>query len=455
MTHPYDCASSRSSGRADRKPRAAVALRLPLRAVALIASLCVAALVLLNATPAAANFTEGKVSVGSSDSGALTVAVFADIADAQDIVNSHLVSSGAITAGDPIYIRSGADPRNTFSNGELYVSNQPDAYNAVLITAIVPSFGASASDDSCAMATATNERSRESVDIPLAAAATDDVNQGKFFQSVMHITDWDSENADGPACGDYVGGTSALASLRARDGDRISIAVDGVPPLVDLVVDGEGPEFRVYSPQPDSYLPSVVVDFSFDVRDDGAGLRHDGEFEASADGDPRPANVDGDQITSQEPRSTPDGAAADIHVYLSREGGSAADITQYGSHRWRAIETGAAYALAVDVNVGGSGSFSLEFVATDRVGNTTTVDAADAAVPPAPAPTATPEPHQRSTPTPEPTPTPIPLPTPEPTPTPTPQPTATPTPAAEASPEFAAWYRAWLGVWAIWLALLR
>ena len=35
------------------------------------------------------------------------------------------------------------------------------------------------------------------------------------------------------------------------------------------------------------------------------------------------------------------------------------------------------------MNVGGSGTFTLEFEATDRTGNTTVVDGADAAVPPA------------------------------------------------------------------------
>lgn len=418
-----------------------------------LALLAAATLILLTPSPAPANYTEGRLSTGSGGS-ALTVAVFVDIEDAQDGVQGD-IESGTIRADDPAYIASGADPRNTFSNNDLYVSNQAGAYNTVLITATV----AGLADGGCAEATVFNKDSRESVTVMLAPTNEAAIDGARTYQGVMEMSERGTENADGPACDAYAppDGTDALAVLRSVDGDRLAISVRGVSSFIELVVDGEGPEISVFHPQPDSYFRSVVVNFSFKVRDDGSGLRHDGEFEASGDGDPRPVNADGDQLTSNEPRSTPGGGAADIHAFLSREGGDAADITPYGTSRWKVIETGAAYALSVDVNLGGSGTFNLEFEATDRTGNTTFVDGADAAVPP-PGSTPTPTPDAGT-----PTPTPIPLPTPEPTPTPTPtpEPTATPTPVPTPTPTpdplpgFIAWLEAWIQAWQAWLERLQ
>ena len=416
-----------------------------------LALLGAAVLILLTPSPAPANSTEGRLSTGAGGSG-LTVAVFADVTDAQDgVPSAGVAASGSVTAGDAAYIRNGADPRNTFSNSDLYISNQRDAYDTVLVTAAVTGVA----DGGCAEATVTNKRSGDSVTTLLAPTSEAPAGGASTYQGMVRVADWDDENTGGPACADYTSGADALAALRARDGDRLAVTAQGVPSSIELVVDGEGPEFRVYSPQPDSYFRSVVVNFSFDVRDDGAGLRHDGEYEASGDGDPRAANVDGDQLTSQEPRSTTDGGAADIHALLRREAGSAVDITPYGTSRWRVIETGAAYALSVDVNLGGSGTFDLEFEATDRAGNTTTEDAADVAVPPA-GPTPTPTPDGGI-----PTPTPIPIPTPEPTATPTPAPTATPTPTPEPTPtpglsaDLAAWLEAWTAALQAWLERLQ
>ncbi len=458
MAHLFDSASpgspeSRLRLRARLFPAWHPARVLRLGGVPFLAMCAAAAFVLLTPSPAPSNFTDGRSSVGSGGS-VLVVAVFADTTDAQDGVPSQgVASSGSVTAGDAAYIGNGADPRNTFSNNDVHASNRPDAYNAVLITATV----SGVADGGCAEATATNKRSGGAVTVLLVPTSEAPVGGARTYQGVMSVADWNDEGAVGPACDDYASGTDTLAALRARDGDRIAITAQGVGSAIELVVDGEGPEFRVYSPLPDSYFRSVVVNFSFDVRDDGAGLRHDGEFETSADGDPRVVNTDGDQLTSQEPRSTPDGGAADIHAYLSREGGGAVDITPYGSNGWRVIETGAAYALSVDVNLGGSGAFDLEFEATDRAGNTTIADSADVAVPPA-APTPAPEPDGGT-----PTPTPIPIPTPDPTATPTPEPTSTPTrtptptptPTPEPGPDLAAWLEAWIQAWQAWLARLQ
>ena len=458
MAHLFDSVApvspeSRLRLRAKRPQTQVLARHLRFAGVPFLALLAAVALALLTASPAPANITEGRSSIGAGGS-VLVVAVFADTTDAQDRVPSQgVASSGSITAGDAAYIGNGADPRNTFSNNHLYVSNQRAAYDTVLITATVTGVA----DGGCAEVTALNRRSRESLTFLLAPTGEGLVDGARTYQAVLTVPDRTMESSSGPLCDDFASGSDAPAALRAHDGDTLAITAQGVGSAIELVVDGEGPEFRVYSPLPDSYFRSVVVNFSFDVRDDGAGLRHDGEFETSADGDPRVVNTDGDQLTSQEPRSTPDGGAADIHAYLSREGGGAVDITPYGSNGWRVIETGAAYALSVDVNLGGSGAFDLEFEATDRAGNTTIADSADVAVPPA-APTPTPEPDGGT-----PTPTPIPIPTPDPTATPTPEPTSTPTrtptptptPTPEPGPDLATWLEAWIQAWQAWLARLQ
>ncbi|MCY4583781.1 MAG: hypothetical protein OXE50_13450, partial [Chloroflexi bacterium] len=192
--------------------------------VPLLALCAAVALVLLTPPPAPANITEGTSSVGSGGT-TLTVAVFADIADAQNAVPSQGVgSSGAITAGDAAYILNGADARNTFSNHDLYVSNRQDAYDTVLITTTVTGVA----DGGCAEATLTNKRGGGSVTVLLAPTSAAPVGGSLTYQGVARIADWDEENADGPACGDYASGTDALAALRARDGARIAVPAQGV-----------------------------------------------------------------------------------------------------------------------------------------------------------------------------------------------------------------------------------
>ncbi len=455
MSPFLDNASPARLGSRLRRSARPLLVRHPARSVRLagvpfLALLAAVALVLLTPSPAPANYTEGRLSIGSGGS-ALTVAVFADTVDAQDDVPSGVATSGAITAGDAAYMANGADPRNTFSNNDLYVSNQADAYNTVLITATV----AGLEDGACAEATVFNRDSRESVTILLAPTSEAPVDGARTYQGVVALAERDTENADGPACDAYTAGTDAVAVLRSVDRDRLAINVRGVSSSIELVVDAEGPEISVFHPQPGSYLRSVVVNFWFEVRDDGSGLRHDGEFEASGDGDPRPVNVDGDQFTSNEPRSTPDKGSADIHAFLSRAGGDAVDITPEGTNLWKVIETGAAYELSVYVNLENSGEFKVVFEATDRTGNTTVVDSADAAVPPrGSTPTPTPD-SGTPTPTPIPLPTPVPTATPTPTPTPTATPTPTPTPTPDPLSGFIAWLEVWIQTWQTWLERLR
>ena len=162
--------------------------------VPFLALFAAAALVLLTPSPAPANDTEGRLNTGSGNS-ALTVAVFADIPDAQDEVPSQRVASGgAITTGDAAYIRNGADPRNTYSGGDLYVSNQADAYDVVLITATATIVGGG----DCAEATVHNRRSGQSLSLLLASTSEPLAAGARTYQGMMRVADWDAENIDGP-----------------------------------------------------------------------------------------------------------------------------------------------------------------------------------------------------------------------------------------------------------------
>ena len=164
-------------------PAAHPARLLRLAAVPFLALFAAAALVLLTPSPAPAEITEGRLSIGSGDS-SLIIAVFADTSDAQDGVPSGVASSGSVTAGDAAYVSNGANPRNTFSNRSLYVSNQADAYDAVLITATV----AGVDDGACAEATVTNGRSNESVTVLLAPTSEALIDGARTYQSVMTLS---------------------------------------------------------------------------------------------------------------------------------------------------------------------------------------------------------------------------------------------------------------------------
>ena len=92
------------------------------------------ALSLLVILPALAENTDGQVYQGRTLSDELIVAVFEDAADSGASAGLDLAgSTSAYMIG-----ANAANPRDTFFNGRLYVSNQAKAFNTVLVTHLGP-----------------------------------------------------------------------------------------------------------------------------------------------------------------------------------------------------------------------------------------------------------------------------------------------------------------------------
>ena len=375
----------------------------------LLASLMAAALASLLLLPvfgqAAFDKTEGK-----TGSGGFSVGVFSNISDAQleknvfnETYSTYVPTSPPFTAltstdeysldkhttGDTAYIANPAvQPQYTFFDRTLYVSNDPDAYNTLLITAD-PS-QVTANTDGCAEATV--QSGRATITVQLATTADTPSGSGNtFYQAFVRVLDpraedADYESSDGPACVDtaappaddivdYTDGVtqSQIASILARHGDTITITIAGAGRVL-LEVDGEGPDLTEITPEHESAWRSSRLDFSFEVRDDDSGLRHDGELVRSADGDDTQVNGDRDQVTAGEPLTvrsggqiSVNGKAADIDFRVGRD----ADITDIG--RWTLLgsRAGVAYEFSARGNNFDEGKYELEVTARDRAGNET------------------------------------------------------------------------------------
>ncbi len=387
--------------------------------IPLIATLLAGALSLLVVLPAIAQSTQGVETDGrQSVGGALEVQVYQNIADirARGIAAADADSSitmdaatgnnqdatgrgapeGATTdtiargdqalglkdsSGDDAFDFSRVpDPRNTYFNGRLYVSNDDDAYNTVLITAQVPG-GASSlesrtnrADDvntpadetiddgwnalltynsadvaDCAIAKAKNSRSGKEVDVALLAVGgigDGTINSGHVYQGVLTVWDRGTDRVedrnapctnlpfadpvllesvpDGETPWSVTDTTNnqPAAILSSRDGDTIEITVAGVRGRLTLTVDGDEPTLTGLTPENGGTTNSSRVTLGFTVSDDGAGMRFDAEDGLSGDGDSSPANGDGDQrynepLTSGTQGAPGTGATEDIQIYYN------------------------------------------------------------------------------------------------------------------------------------------
>lgn len=167
----------------------------------------------------------------------------------------------------------------------------------------------------------------------------------------------------------------AVAQISARDGDTIRITANGAIRTFDLVVDGEGPEFDNVAPAHKSYSSSTSARFQFTITDDGAGLRHDGEFTFDlGDEDAENVDKDNDGIRGGEPLSVARGEglrgdAFDIDLMLGGD-----EQLDLGTNRWRPIQVGRSYSMDVSLPLS-EGENEWRLTAVDRVGNQTISDA--------------------------------------------------------------------------------
>ena len=186
-----------------------------------------------------------------------------------------------------------------------------------------------------------------------------------------------------------------IGTIFARHGDRLTVTVSGTSGSVDLTVDGEGPEFSAVTPEDNAVTRPNRLTFSFEVRDDDSGLRHDGEGIITTDGDYKEVNADDDHQRGDEPLSVDPGAsvdangrAADIEVLVMGNDNNSAttfsaathDMSASGTWRMAGSRAGVAYtftASGADKTDTGptSGNFLYQLEAKDRAGNVSMTDA--------------------------------------------------------------------------------
>ncbi|MCY4448420.1 MAG: leucine-rich repeat domain-containing protein, partial [Chloroflexi bacterium] len=359
---------------------------------------------------------------GEIRSGSLSVGVFADIADAKLAKNVMTVfrdgtvvyvpqasptpieSSNTLSADQTAYLADGrVSPQDTFFGDSLFVSNDPEAYNTLLIMA--EQSAVQENTDGCVEATVRNGRSGAAITVQMAVTAA--TGGTVYYQGFVRVLDSRAEDeagaplyasSNGPSCvepadpadttPDYTDGVGQndTASVLARHDDIVTLSVRGAG-IVSVRVDGEGPELIDVTPEDLGYYRSRDLEYAFTVRDGDAGLRHDGELVITGDGDYTQVNADGDHATSGEPLTTASGGqvsvngnAADIDVLVwARDAhvDTARDITHTGNWMLVGSRPGVEYAFAADGSGTDEGIRYMEITAHDRAGNRTVSDALD------------------------------------------------------------------------------
>ena len=175
-----------------------------------------------------------------------------------------------------------------------------------------------------------------------------------------------------------------IGTIFARHGDRLTVTVSGTSGSVDVEVDGEGPDFTAVTPDDNAVTRASKLNFSFEVRDDDSGLRHDGEAVITPDGDYQEVNPDGDHDIHIEPLTIAageaNGEAADIDVNVVKNPEDGTDVTYEdisasGTWRMAASRAGIAYAFTASGADRGDAPYLYQLEAYDRVRNMATTDA--------------------------------------------------------------------------------
>ena len=186
-----------------------------------------------------------------------------------------------------------------------------------------------------------------------------------------------------------------IATIFAKHGDRLTVTTSAGSGQIELVVDGDGPDFSAITPEDNTVSRPNRLTFSFEVRDDDSGLSHDGESVLSPDDDYDEINPDGDQHLATEPLSvnpgtlvSSNGKAADIDVNVVESTRMNGNGTVTHSSRTRTSARPAPGRMAgsragVAYSFSASGADKADFPylyqlrASDRAGNETVTDADD------------------------------------------------------------------------------
>ena len=328
------------------------------------------------------------------------------------------------------------ETQNTSFNGSLYVGSKKSAdpeggdfdatgeggYNTALISFFMDEAPAG---DPCAatalpnypVAVVSNPSRGYDIEVPLFPTSTTETvatgsGDGVYVQSFFMVADDTQDDddlpdndreRDGPHCSvDTGSGVTEFGQIAARHGDRLTVRIANEASNIALIVDAEGPEISLISPVDGSSVKPNSLSFRFDVRDPDSGLRHDGEFTLSGDGDPASINPDRDAVRGGEPLSEMtsslfsggNGKAADIQAVFWKidedqtdaengvgtrlelpDADRSDDITDQGAWSLIGSRAGVGYSFAAQGNNFAEDVNALQLQAMDRVGNTTTSDA--------------------------------------------------------------------------------
>ena len=179
-----------------------------------------------------------------------------------------------------------------------------------------------------------------------------------------------------------------IATIFAQHGDRITVTTNQGSGSIELIVDGEGPEFSAITPEDNAVTRPGKLTFGFEVRDDDSGLRHDGEAVISPDGDYDEINADDDHVLSGEPLATRtsrgNGKSEDIDVRVTafdRDDiddcmmNDGCDISATGTWGMVGNRAGVAYDFTASGTGRDDGTYLYQLVAKDRAGNVSMSDA--------------------------------------------------------------------------------
>ena len=479
--------------------------------IPLIATLMAVALSLLIVLPTIAQ--SSNITDGRGGTGVVKVGVFDDIEDAQAIklmrsefdfqadevpspwpyipianpsadigdTEGELTAGTTPSAADEAYLADRrVDPQNTFFQSTLYVSNNVDAFNTVVVN--VDTSGVADYDNTCeqvdnddgpdAVVTATvrNNRNGDTITMELVrtdgghnqhsvdADGTEGADGADYAQAIFKVVEsgdtgtydptpsvttnddarelpfrqfggptWcasdaqrdydptpeDTDNTDEemvdletaatsavygpvplpgiglPLAGDAPSAQQEIATIFARHGDRLTVTTSAGSGSAELTVDGDGPEFTAITPEDNDVMRPSRLAYSFEVRDDDSGLRHDGEAQLTEDDDYEEINPDDDQHLESEPLSEDpaaavpaNGPAADIDVNIAtntRNGTTLdyGDISASGTWSIAGSRAGVAYAFTASGADKDDGYYAYQLEATDRAGNKTVTDAED------------------------------------------------------------------------------
>lgn len=257
-----------------------------------------------------------------------------------------------------------SNTRDTRVGRDLYVSNDPEAYDKVVV-AVLDTSVVLGMNPINALVEVENTSTRESITDGLTLTEVGGANNAGLFTTEFTVV--------GPTA------TPSTGEIQANDGDTIQVTHGDR--VVELTVDGEGPTFSNITPDHGTIVDNPRrIDITFIVTDEGSGLREDSEdFDQTDAEEESDIDDDGDR----EPLASTDyGSSADIALFWA----SGADTSFTAANNdddardrdsdidWNEIDAGVEYEGDARIRETDSGVYGWLLWARDRAGNVGTTD---------------------------------------------------------------------------------